>query len=681
MNDCTDISGDQAAQAAKKKRNLPGMPDPNAEVVALSPKTLLATNRFVCEICNKGFQRDQNLQLHRRGHNLPWKLRQRASNEVKKRVYVCPVPTCVHHDPSRALGDLTGIKKHFCRKHGEKKWKCDKCSKKYAVQSDLKAHLKICGTKEYKCDCGTMFSRRDSFITHRAFCDVLAKDNEKAHNAVITHIADEDDKVQAVVSSSTPPTPPTSPLAVPSPASPEPLPPPVTPTTVVVSSDSPIQSSESPRTKSSGTITKQAMEETTAKSRLSGICISSSSIRCTNSNGPASLAGICSNSRSSSSYGSTSSSSIFASLTGICSSSRSSSSHGSTGSISSFPSLMGICNSSRSSSSNGSTSSISVFPSLTGICSTSRSSSSNGSTGSIRVFPSLTGIFISSRSSSSNGSTRSSSIFASSTGNCSSRIFASSIGNSSSSSSLSSNRSTGSSIFTSSTGICSSSSSNGSASSSTFASLFASSTASGCLPSQAPQFTDWFQSVAPSPPPDIERPSSTEPISLCLAMNHGSSVSGPAGQERMLYAAAPQPAMSATALLQKAAQMGATATNSSLLMGLGILSSSSIGQHEWSGRQIDSDGATLAAGLGLGLPCDDGSGLKELMLGTPSVFGPKHPTLDLLGLGMAAGGGSRPGLSALITSMGGNLDAAAAAGSFDNEEFCGKSWEEVHDTK
>lgn len=133
--------------------------DPDAEVVALSPKTLLATNRFVCEICNKGFQRDQNLQLHRRGHNLPWKLKQRTNKENKKKAYVCPEPTCVHHHPSRALGDLTGIKKHFCRKHGEKKWKCDKCSKIYAVQSDWKAHSKTCGTKEYRCDCGTLFAR------------------------------------------------------------------------------------------------------------------------------------------------------------------------------------------------------------------------------------------------------------------------------------------------------------------------------------------------------------------------------------------------------------------------------------------------------------------------------------------------------------------------------------------
>ncbi|XP_039032483.1 zinc finger protein GAI-ASSOCIATED FACTOR 1-like isoform X2 [Hibiscus syriacus] len=171
----------------KKKRNLPGMPDPDAEVIALSPKTLLATNRFVCEICNKGFQRDQNLQLHRRGHNLPWKLRQRTSKEIRKRVYVCPEPSCVHHNPARALGDLTGIKKHFCRKHGEKKWKCERCSKKYAVQSDWKAHMKTCGTREYKCDCGAIFSRRDSFITHRAFCDALAEESAKAQTVAVVN--------------------------------------------------------------------------------------------------------------------------------------------------------------------------------------------------------------------------------------------------------------------------------------------------------------------------------------------------------------------------------------------------------------------------------------------------------------------------------------------------------------
>ncbi|XP_009590472.1 zinc finger protein GAI-ASSOCIATED FACTOR 1 [Nicotiana tabacum] len=521
MNDSTgsgevsvSSSGNQVPpqkESAKKKRNLPGMPDPDAEVIALSPKTLLATNRFVCEICSKGFQRDQNLQLHRRGHNLPWKLRQRSGQEVKKRVYVCPETTCVHHDPSRALGDLTGIKKHFCRKHGEKKWKCDKCSKKYAVQSDLKAHSKICGTREYKCDCGTLFSRRDSFITHRAFCDVLAQESAKAVPEKPPNVTNEEPKTQVAASSSPPPTPsapppaaesqprPSPPPSLPPPAAPKTLPPAaIPPSTTVISFVSSVQNPElreNSNPNSAGAANKQFMEETAA------------------------------------------------------------------------------------------------LVSLTGSCSSSSSSCSNGST-----------------------------------------------------------------------------------SSNVFGSLFASSTASGSLPSQAPGFTDLFRAVAPDRVPEMAPPSSTEPISLCLAMNHGSSIFRPAGQDRRQYAPVPQPAMSATALLQKAAQMGAAATSSSLLRGLGVMSSSlpSNGQQEWSGRPIETNGASLAAGLGLGLPCDAGSGLKELMLGTPSVFGPKHPTLDLLGLGMAASGGPSPGLSALLTSMGSNLDMATAAGSFGSGDFSGK---------
>ncbi|KAL8100648.1 protein indeterminate-domain 4, chloroplastic-like [Apium graveolens] len=172
-------SSESAAAPQRKKRNQPGTPSPDAEVIALSPDTLMATNRFVCEVCNKGFQREQNLQLHRRGHNLPWKLKQKTNRDVRKKVYLCPEPGCVHHDPLRALGDLTGIKKHFSRKHGEKKFGCEKCNKKYAVQSDWKAHSKTCGTKEYKCECGTTFSRRDSFVTHRAFCDALAQETAR----------------------------------------------------------------------------------------------------------------------------------------------------------------------------------------------------------------------------------------------------------------------------------------------------------------------------------------------------------------------------------------------------------------------------------------------------------------------------------------------------------------------
>ncbi|ESR61305.1 hypothetical protein CICLE_v10015315mg [Citrus x clementina] len=155
----------------KRKRKPAGTPDPDAEVVSLSPKTLLESDRYVCEICNQGFQRDQNLQMHRRRHKVPWKLLKRETQEVRKRVFVCPEPSCLHHDPCHALGDLVGIKKHFRRKHSNhKQWVCDKCNKGYAVQSDYKAHLKTCGTRGHSCDCGRVFSRVESFIEHQDAC-------------------------------------------------------------------------------------------------------------------------------------------------------------------------------------------------------------------------------------------------------------------------------------------------------------------------------------------------------------------------------------------------------------------------------------------------------------------------------------------------------------------------------
>ncbi|KAG2542246.1 protein indeterminate-domain 16-like [Panicum virgatum] len=183
---------DQQPSPAKRKRRPPGTPDPDAEVVALSPRTLLESDRYVCEICGQGFQREQNLQMHRRRHKVPWRLVKRAppgggedgggggataaagggGGAARKRVFVCPEPSCLHHDPAHALGDLVGIKKHFRRKHGgRRQWVCARCAKGYAVQSDYKAHLKTCGTRGHSCDCGRVFSRVESFIEHQDACN------------------------------------------------------------------------------------------------------------------------------------------------------------------------------------------------------------------------------------------------------------------------------------------------------------------------------------------------------------------------------------------------------------------------------------------------------------------------------------------------------------------------------
>lgn len=226
-------------------------------------------------------------------------------------------------------------------------------------------------------------------------------------------------------------------------------------------------------------------------------------------------------------------------------------------------------------------------------------------------------------------------------------------------------------------GSCSSSSSSSSGckSNTVFASLFASSTASGAFkPSQTLALTDLMRAMARPDLPTDGASSVVEPFALCLA-TAGSSIFGTSGQERRQYGTQSQAAMSATALLQKAAQMGATTSNSSLLCGLGLVPSSlSSAQQDsvpWgNNRPIDSENATVPAGLGLGLHCDGSSGLKELMMGTPSVFGPKQPTLDFLGLGMAAGGATPS--NCISTRNGGARDVAAAAAPFE-----GKGGEEI----
>lgn len=88
----------------------------------------------------------------------------------------------------------------------------------------------------------------------------------------------------------------------------------------------------------------------------------------------------------------------------------------------------------------------------------------------------------------------------------------------------------------------------------------------------------------------------------------------------------------------------------------------------------------MASGLGLGLPTDG----PDLMMGPSSIYGNRPTTLDLFGLGVVGdGGASTAGFSALLTSMGGGIDVAAATaavfgGVNSNEE---SSWEGPSDRK
>ncbi|XBJ00783.1 hypothetical protein VPH35_020596 [Triticum aestivum] len=147
--------------------------------------------------------------------------------------------------------------------------------------------------------------------------------------------------------------------------------------------------------------------------------------------------------------------------------------------------------------------------------------------------------------------------------------------------------------------------------------------------------------------------------------------------------------MSATTLLQKAAQMGATSSSSSFLCGLGLdISSSSpastsSGQHQqqehhhqepmqmqfpegslqqWPPRLEPKPAPMMSAGMGLGLPYDSiggPMGLPELMMGQSSLFSTKPAMLDFLGLGMSPTGATTSrGLPVFMQPMGGAVGMA-----------------------
>lgn len=116
------------------------------------------------------------------------------------------------------------------------------------------------------------------------------------------------------------------------------------------------------------------------------------------------------------------------------------------------------------------------------------------------------------------------------------------------------------------------------------------------------------------------------------------------------------------------------ASNASLLRGLGLAtttsSSSSFGKDEgfninatttlqWNG-QVKQENHPVVDNLGLGLLCGSGS-VPDVMMAPSTPFVGQPMTRDLLGLSIG-GGGSRGGLSALLTSFGGNFDSPGEGG-------------------
>ncbi|CAA6657561.1 unnamed protein product [Spirodela intermedia] len=157
-----------------------------------------------------------------------------------------------------------------------------------------------------------------------------------------------------------------------------------------------------------------------------------------------------------------------------------------------------------------------------------------------------------------------------------------------------------------------------------------------------------------------------------LSHSGGSSLfSGPLDR-RPLAPPPPTPHMSATALLQKAAQMGATASNSSLLRSFGLVPSSSSASQQ---HPHDNPGELPVMARATAPPPGGAGGIvagagpraplrrrrrrdAEFHGGPAAVLRGEADDAGLFRLGMGPGGAAAGGLSALITSIGGSLERA-----------------------